>query len=157
MIRIGSTMLLAGLALSSLTACQKQATTPDAEVAAIKAAEDAMRDAYKAKDAAKLAAAYAPDATIYAASDRPHVGAAAIEESLKQELADPAFNLNFTTAKAVVAASGDLGYTQGSFTIRYTNPATKAAVSYSGYYLTVFKKQSDGSWKAIEDMALPAS
>jgi ketosteroid isomerase-like protein len=33
-----------------------------------------------------------------------------------------------------------------------TNPNTKKAAPDKGKYLTVFKKQSDGTWKAMEDM-----
>jgi ketosteroid isomerase-like protein len=32
-----------------------------------------------------------------------------------------------------------------------TDPATKAATTEKGKYLTVYRKQADGSWKAVED------
>jgi ketosteroid isomerase-like protein len=31
------------------------------------------------------------------------------------------------------------------------NPKTKKVTKEKGKYLTIFKKQSDGTWKAIED------
>lgn len=155
MARVVSTIILSGLAVAGLAACKKEAADPKADVAAIRAVEDQMRDAYKAKDVAKLIAAYAPDATLYVTSDRARVGTKAMTEGATKDMADPAFSVTFTTAKAF--ASGDMGYTQGSFVIRYTNPATKAASGYSGYYLTIFRKQSDGSWKAVEDISTPAS
>ena len=34
-----------------------------------------------------------------------------------------------------------------------TNPKTKKPVDDKGTYVTVFKKQADGNWKAIEDMS----
>jgi len=142
-----------------LAGCQSQAGPADAgaDAEAIRAVEDAMRAAYKAKDAEALAALYAPDATLYSASERPRVGAQALLEGLRKDMTDPAFAMTFTTGKTQVAASGDLGYSRGSFTVRYTNPTTGAAASYSGYYLTVFRKQPDGRWAAVEDMAVPAS
>ena len=33
----------------------------------------------------------------------------------------------------------------------YTDPGTGKAASGTGSYLTVWKKQADGSWKAVED------
>jgi ketosteroid isomerase-like protein len=33
-----------------------------------------------------------------------------------------------------------------------TNPKNKKPVEDKGSYLTVFKKQADGGWKAIEDI-----
>jgi ketosteroid isomerase-like protein len=32
-----------------------------------------------------------------------------------------------------------------------TNPKTKKPMDDKGSYLTIFKKQADGNWKAIED------
>jgi uncharacterized protein (TIGR02246 family) len=156
--RVVSAIILSSLAFSALAACKKEAASDlTAEANAIRAVEDQMRAAYKAKDAAKLVAAYAPDATLYVTSDRARVGTDAMTKGATKDMADPAFNVTFTTAKAQVAASGDMGYTQGSFVIRYTNPATKMPTSYSGYYLTVFRKQADGSWKATEDISTPAA
>ena len=34
-----------------------------------------------------------------------------------------------------------------------TNPKTKKPVEDKGAYITVYKKQADGNWKAIEDVA----
>ncbi len=155
---IRTAALAALVAATMLGGCQTPAGPADtqAEAAAIRAVEDAMRAAYKAKDAEALAALYAPDATLYSASERPRVGAQALLDGARRDLADPAFAMTFTTAKTQVAASGDMGYSQGSFTVRYTNPTTGAAASYSGYYLTLFRKQTDGRWVAVEDMAVPA-
>ena len=36
-----------------------------------------------------------------------------------------------------------------------SRPSDKAAVTDKGRYLTVFKKQPDGSWKAVADMIAP--
>ncbi len=159
MTRVVFAVVLSALALPALSACQTQAgpTDPKARTNAIAAAEDAMRRAYAEKDPAKLAALYTSDATVYVPGElRPRVGTDAIAQGARKDLADPAFRLNFTTGKVAADASGETGYTKGSFTVRYTDPKTKAATGYSGYYLTLFVKQPDGSWKATEDMATPA-
>ncbi len=51
---------------------------------------------------------------------------------------------------AEIAASGDLGYTHGCY--EYTNQDSlgKEQKSY-GYYLTIWKKQTDGSWRFVFD------
>ena len=43
--------------------------------------------------------------------------------------------------------------TRGSYTLTVTNPKTKKTVDEHGDYITVYKKQADGNWKVIEDMA----
>ena len=47
-----------------------------------------------------------------------------------------------------------LAYRRGAFKITYTNPQTKQAENGAGTYLTVFRKQADGSWKVVEDFGV---
>jgi ketosteroid isomerase-like protein len=49
---------------------------------------------------------------------------------------------------AEIAASADLGYTTGPYEAR---PAADAAEKSFGHYITVWKKQADGGWKAVVD------
>jgi len=52
-----------------------------------------------------------------------------------------------------IAASGDLGYTYGTyvFTSKDKDKDGRPIVEY-GKYVTIWKKQSDGSWKVALDM-----
>jgi ketosteroid isomerase-like protein len=70
----------------------------------------------------------------------------------KQLMDDPNFQLQFVATKVEVAKSGDVGYTEGSYMMTMTDPATKQPMTDKGKYVTVYKKQADGSWKAVEDM-----
>ena len=49
-----------------------------------------------------------------------------------------------------VSTSGDLGYARGTYVLTATDPATRKAATEKGRFLTIFRKQLDGSWKAIE-------
>lgn len=61
---------------------------------------------------------------------------------------DSQFKLTWEPIKAEIAASGDLGYTYG----KYYFTATDSVESTStGYYISVWKKQEDGSWKYVLD------
>ncbi len=51
-----------------------------------------------------------------------------------------------------IAKSGDLGYSQGSLTQTWTDPKTKKVLTVKGKYVTVYKKQADGGWKAVADI-----
>ena len=51
---------------------------------------------------------------------------------------------------AAVAGSRDLGYTIGEYTSTGRGP-TGAAVQRFGKYLTVWKRQPNGSWKFVVD------
>ena len=70
----------------------------------------------------------------------------------KGMMGDPNFALDFHGTRWDVAKSGELGFAQGSYTMTMTNPKTKKGATDKGKYLTVFKKQADGTWKAVEDM-----
>jgi uncharacterized protein (TIGR02246 family) len=120
--------------------------------AAVTAAEADMLAAFKAKDAAKLSSHYASDAVL-AIPGRTVKGADAITKADADDLKDPAFALDFINERT--DASGDLAYTTGSYKVTYTDAKTKKVVNGQGTYVTVFKRQADGSWKAVADIATP--
>ena len=130
------------------------AMTADAEgdAAAVKTVEDGIQAAFTAKDAAKLSSYYASDAVL-AVPERTVKGAEAIAKANDEDMKDPAFKLDFTNEKT--DASGDLAYTSGSFKVTYTDAKTKQPVDGAGTYVTVFKKQADGTWKVVADIATP--
>jgi uncharacterized protein (TIGR02246 family) len=106
----------------------------------------------QAKDLDKDVAHYDNDAA-FLLSNMPIVsGKTAIRGVHQQLFADPNISLDFSTSKAEVSKGGDLAYTQGVYHLTSTDPKTKRPVSETGKYLTVYKKQADGTWKATEDM-----
>ena len=111
--------------------------------------------AFEAKDAAKVNSYYAPDAVIATAPGRPAAkDGRAVSKAIKDDIADPNFKMSLSNEKTEVAASGDLAYRRGSYKITATNPQTKQAEHSEGTYLTVFRKQADGSWKIVEDFGV---
>lgn len=52
---------------------------------------------------------------------------------------------------ADISASGDLGYTSGTYEFRSKDKDGKATVAH-GKYTSIWKKQKDGSWKVVLDM-----
>jgi ketosteroid isomerase-like protein len=60
-------------------------------------------------------------------------------------------SLSWTPVKADMAASGDLGYTYGNYIYKSKNKEGKVVSSY-GKYMSVWRKQKDGSWKVVVDM-----
>jgi uncharacterized protein (TIGR02246 family) len=121
--------------------------------AEVKRTEAEMLAAFKAKDPARLAGYYADEAVMATPGRAAAAGRAAIVAMLEADMKDPAFALDFANAKTLVAASGDIAYTRGTFRVTFTDPATKRPREGRGNYVTIFRKQSDGSWKAIEDVA----
>ena len=113
-----------------------------------------MLTAFEAKDAAKVNSYYAPDAIIATAGRPAAKDGRAVSKAIRDDLADPNFKMSLSNEKTEVAGSGDLAYRRGTFKITYTNPQTKQAENAAGTYLTVFRKQADGSWKVVEDFGV---
>lgn len=143
-----------GLSLTLLafsTACQQAPDTHDADVKGIRDAETAWVQAFAAKDVDKIASFYAGDATVLIPNEPALNGIEPIKGGLKPMLADPNFKLAFNATKVDVAKSGDLAYSQGPCTMTMTDPATNKPMDDKCKYLTVWRKQADGSWKAVQD------
>jgi ketosteroid isomerase-like protein len=60
-------------------------------------------------------------------------------------------HLTWTPVGADMSASGDLGYTYGTYEFRSKDKAGKPTIEH-GKYTTIWKKQKDGSWKVVLDM-----
>ena len=78
-------------------------------------------------------------------------GRAAIREDMAKAFADTSFTLTWEPRQA--DASGDVGYTDGTYEVRFRDAKGDAAVR-TGRYLTVWKKQADGSWKVVRDIGV---
>jgi uncharacterized protein (TIGR02246 family) len=147
----------AAITLVLILAGCKQAPPPapnnhDADVKAIRDLEAATVQAIAAKDVDKLGAFYAEDASMFDPDAPVFNGTAAIKAAWKSYIADKNFSLTFASDKVEVAKSGDLGYSQGAYTMTFTDPKTKKVLTERGKYVTVFEKQADGSWKAVADI-----
>jgi ketosteroid isomerase-like protein len=73
----------------------------------------------------------------------PIAGADAVDYIIA--LKDEGYTMTWKPNDATVAASGELGYTYGSYILQ---PATKDTVFY-GSYVSIWKKQNDGKWKFV--------
>ncbi len=146
-----------GVVALAMTACNQAPPaapdTHDADVKAIQDVETQSLQSWAAKDADKAAMFYADDAVVIAPGMEPMQGKDAIHTSLKQMMADPAISLTFQSSKVEVAKSGELGYSEGSYKMTMTDPVTHKVVNDHGGYVTTFRKQVDGSWKAEADIA----
>jgi ketosteroid isomerase-like protein len=133
------------------------AVDPAKIVDAIKTDEVHWNNDYKSGDAGVIAAHYAPTATVMIPGLAPMVGSEAIRAGIAEALEDKAFTLTFASDKVDVARSGDLAAARGTYTQTATDPKTKIVVSEKGTYVTVYKPQAGGAWKAVWDINTPGA
>jgi uncharacterized protein (TIGR02246 family) len=137
----------------TMTACNDTPDTHDADVKAIQANESQWNQDFASKDPVKITAHYADDAVLIVPGTPAISGHDAILNSLKQMTSDPAMTLKFQATKVDVAKSGDLAYTEGTYNLTVTDPQTKQVINDHGSYVTTYRKQADGTWKAVADIA----
>ncbi len=160
---MGKSVLAIGLMGATLAACnpgKAPPTTPvdkDSIAAAIKAEEEQWVQDFATKDVDKVSAHYAQDATLMLPGSPAVTGMVEIKKVMAGMIADPNLVLTFSSQKSEVAQSGELAYTRGTYSLTLTNPKTKQPETQTGSYVTSFKKQADGSWKAEDDIVTPGS
>ena len=138
--------------LAILSACNEPPDTREADAKAIKDVEAAWVKDVATKDVDKFAGYYTSDASFLVPNMPIATGKDAIRNVIKALVSDANFALTFQSSRVEVSKGGDLGYTQGSYSLTMTDPNTKQPATDKGKYVTVFKKQADGSWKAVADM-----
>jgi len=127
------------LVLAVLLAASLAAAAPRSDVAEVVAAERAFALAAQTDGAnAAFLRHSAPDALVFQPGPRP--AKAALNANPL-----PAIPLQWWPAYAGIAASGDLGFTTGPFV------AGSGERKGHGWYLTLWRRQPDGSWRWILD------
>ena len=119
--------------------------------------EDALLEADRefgrvtaAKGAAGFVSFFDEGGTILPKGSDPIIGKEKLRPVFEKTWATPGYSLEWTPLKAVLAKSGELGYTYGTYIRKFQKdgqPATE-----TGKYVTIWKKQRDGSWKVVLDM-----
>ncbi|WP_309662215.1 DUF4440 domain-containing protein [Sphingomonas sp.] len=123
----------------------------------IRVVETQWQADYAAHNADALAGHYASDAALINPGAALATDAAARRAALGQIVADPNLKLEFASDRVLVANSGELATSRGHYMMRMTDPATKQPKTENGTYVTVYRKQDDGSWKAVEDAVIPGA
>lgn len=136
-----------------LAACDE---SPKVDKAAI---EKSIRDSEIAwakempdKNVTKMVGHYTSDAVVMGSGMAAAKGPAAIRSLFSDMFSDPNLAVQFATDKVEVADAGDMAVTRGTYNMTMSDPATKKPINDKGSYVTVYHKQTDGSWKASLDI-----
>lgn len=136
-------LCLCAIALSSLIS---SAAIPD-NAKALAALDDEWSKAATAGNVDRVTSFYAEDAFVYPPNAPAVSDHAAIREAWGKMLADPKSKLSWKTTNAGV--DHNTGFTAGTYEVTSADGGT---VLEKGKYLCVWRKGSDGKWKAVHDM-----
>jgi ketosteroid isomerase-like protein len=93
---------------------------------------------------------YAADAVFLQPTGERITGSAALRTLFQNIMAT--FNSDLTLHSQNLEASGDLAYDSGDFQESLTTIATGAKLTSKGSYIIIFKRQSGGSWKIVQQV-----
>lgn len=141
------------LALAFVPSYEAATDVRDAGAKALADNEMRWNQEWASKDLERMVAHYADDAVLMAPGMPASTGRETIRTMLKEILADPAVSLKFHATKIEVSKDGGMAFTQGSYTMTMTDPSSKQVIHDHGSYVTTYRKESDGSWKAVADIA----
>jgi uncharacterized protein (TIGR02246 family) len=154
-------MAIALMAVSMVSAQAKDQTAAPSEsekaLAEVRSAIDKgnaqWSEGWAKGDAAMVAAIFADDGVQLAGNGKIFKGQQQIRERQKVAMqgADPGVKVTVTTT--TVWLDGDTAYETGKYKYEYKEKG-KPGVD-EGRYVTIWKRQKDGSWKLAMDMGVP--
>jgi uncharacterized protein (TIGR02246 family) len=144
------TMVLALLSGCSQTAAPSEGTSTD-EGAIRQLLADSEKN-FAAHDFDKAMKFYANDSVVFFPGRPMLKGSEAIRAAMRETFGDPNVTVTIKPASIVVAASGEIAYGYGTGISTITDPVKKSVTTANSKWVTVFKKQPDGSWQATADI-----
>ncbi len=110
---------------------------------------------WSGKDTDRIAAHFSVDGNFITPNSPIITGRDAISKAMKDATGDPNWSIALQPVQVEISRSGDLGYTRGTYVLTATDPATKKAATEKGRFVTVFRKEADGTWKAVQHINNP--
>ncbi len=92
------------------------------------------------------------DSGVMVIPGRTVVGRAAIRELMAPELGDTTVALTWKPVSVEVSPGGNMGYSIGRWDRTPRAGAPAGAAARHGSYVTIWRKQGDGTWKAVLDI-----
>ena len=152
----GNTILILAALLSACAAPERSVDEAlmDAWKAEIMAADRAFNQATARDGAAGWASFFAPNGSQIGKGVGEIRGQETIRQAMEGAFSDPSFTLTWDPLRAEVASCGDLGYTVGQYeSVRMDE--TREEVRAQGLYVSIWRRQADGSWKVEMDLGNP--
>jgi ketosteroid isomerase-like protein len=128
-----------------------QSDTRAADERKVRETDMAWAKAAGAKDLERVLAFFADGASELAPNTPIATGRDALRKVWAGYFATPGFSIGWQPTKVEVSRGADLGYSLGTYTLTAPDPSGKP-VTDRGKYVTIWKKQADGSWKVIADV-----
>ena len=145
--------LAASSALLSLafTCGARAADTQSADEQKLRDLDAEWSAAAGTKNVNKTVSYYSEDAVVLPPNAPSATTKEAIRSAWKEMLTSPGAAISWKATSVEVSKSGDLAYVSGTYEDTM-NGASGNPIKDQGKYVEIFKKQADGTWKAVVDI-----
>lgn len=97
---------------------------------------------------------WADDAEIYAPGRPPARGLEEIKRLVAMRRSAPGSHISWEPLVALVSASGDLGFTRGTYSMTFPGPG-EGLIMTTGTYVSIWRRDGRGNWKCILEIHSP--
>ncbi len=139
--------IVATLLVLAISGCAPQVDV-EAERAAIRDVTAQREQAWNDKDVERVLSFNTEDSSWFPPNAPIATGQEAMRTLFTQIVESPGFALFAETTAVEVSRAGDLAYSPGIYEITVNDPEGKP-VTTVGKWVSVWKKQTDGSWKVV--------
>lgn len=145
-------MITLGLGLTfSTISCQKEKVDTTKEAERLMQASRDWSALAASRDIEKTLAYWTDDAIVLSCDQGPLKGKEAIRQMVEGSMSDPGFSISWEPISAEVSESGDMGYLLEKTKMTMSDSTGTATVMHFNS-VTIWKKQTDGSWKNVVDV-----
>jgi ketosteroid isomerase-like protein len=150
--------LLTFAALSAVLispACRETSAPPDRrgmEARNLHDFETAWNRDFQRLDVERLVSRYTSDAILQLPNAPPASGSQAIREVWKSAVQDSNFSMLLENSRLEVSRSGDLAFSQGSYTASMTDAVTSKKMREAGTYVMVYRRGPGSGWLVVSDI-----
>ena len=135
---------------SVISSCRATRIDLESELRSIQQADKNWAEACASKNVDRMLDFYDIEAYNIDPQGNIHRGKDELRKLCTNEFNKPDYSLSWQLNEAHVAQAGDIGYTSGSWDMKFISKDGKQ-IRYHGTYIAVWKKQSDGTWKVLVD------
>lgn len=104
----------------------------------------------------KTVSYWADNAVLMSSGQPPLNGKQAIKQMVEESFKVPGFRISWQPQSVEVSESGDMAYIIENSQVAF-NDSTGNTVTLNNKAVTIWKKQSDGTWKNVVDISTPTT
>jgi len=140
------------LIVVALVSCDQTKVDKKAEGEKVMQLSKEWSQSIATKDVDKIVSYWADNAFLMQEGQPPLQGKQAIRQMVEESFRIPGFSISWQPQSVEVSDNGDMAYLIENAQVSFTD-STGKAITIHNKAVTIWRKQSDGSWKNVVDIS----